>query len=87
MNKHVLVDITAAMEYAQKSANEYYNIGNATVNFEGLMFWMYNNNQKHPDCGHFNIPIENFIVNADEAIEMFYEASDKYVEACQENKE
>lgn len=110
MKKHVLVDITAAMEYAQKQTEEYakqkveedrerYNsthvrkikeatIDDLSVNFQGLMFsyGFYGNGYRTCDSACFNVPIEDFIVNADEAIEMFYAASDKYVEACQENK-
>ena len=89
MKEHILVDITAAMEYAQKQIQERaeqeakkhkdeYNsthkrqikevtIEESTVNFEGLHFGyaFYVNNYKGCDAGNFDVPIDDFIVNAD----------------------
>ena len=89
MKEHILVDITAAMEYAKKQIQEYaeqeakkhkdeYNsthkrqikeatVEESTVNFDGLNFGygFYVNNYSFGDAGSFNIPIDDFIVNAD----------------------
>lgn len=90
MKEHILVDITAAMEYAEKQIQEYaeqkakdnkeeYNsthkrqikeatvVEEPSVNFEGLNFGygFYVNNYSGGDAGNFNVPIDDFIVNAD----------------------
>ena len=94
MKEHILVDITAAMEYAKKQIQEYaeqeakkhkdkYNsthkrqikeatvVEEPSVNFYGLNFGygFYVNNYKGCDAGSFNIPIDDFIVNANKDID------------------
>lgn len=70
MENHVLVDITAAMEYAKKLVQQeaVNNAGDAEINDftvypDGLAFGFgYYIGDEYGDSGSFNIPIDEFIV-------------------------